>query len=118
MNRSIVRGIDYKAKCMKDVKMKLKNLSMSEYKKSVVFHPEVKDSSGNVSKVAQFEYDLDVMFSCMIFDIENLKLTDENKETVEIKTGRDILENPGLNDLYLELTSVLIKMEARVDSKN
>ena len=103
---------------MKDVKMKLKNLSMSEYKKSVVFHPEVKDSSGNVSKVAQFEYDLDVMFSCMVSDIENLELTDENKKTVKIKNGQDILDNPGLNELYLELTPVLIKMEARINSKN
>ena len=118
MNRSIQRGIEYKAKCIKDVKMKLRNLSMSEYKRSVIFHPVEKDKSGKEIKPAQFEFDLDVMFSCMVFDIENLSLTDENKKTVEIKTGQDILDNPGLNDLYLELIPVLTKMEARVDAKN
>ena len=112
MNRSIIRSIDYVSNCIPDVKMKLKNLSMSDYKKSVIYHPAVK------KKPARFEYDMDVMFESMIFDIENLSLTDENKKTIEIKTGQDILDNPGINDLYLELTPVLIKMEARVDSKN
>jgi len=112
MNRTIQRSVVYEAKCIKNVKMKLKNLSMSEYRNSRIFHPEKN------GKPAQFELDLCLMVNCMVFDIENLSLTDENKETVEIKTGQDILDNPGLEDLYLELVPVLIKMEARIDSKN
>ena len=92
--------------------MKLKNLTSSEYRASAIFHPEEN------GKEAQFELDLDIMFNCMVSDIENLSLTDENKKTIEIKTGQDILDNPGINDLYLELVPVLIKMEARIDSKN
>ena len=112
MNVNILREIDYEAKCYKDVKMKLRNLSMSENRKSQIYHRKTKNKS------AQIEYDLDVMFDCMIFDITNLTVTDENKKVVEIKTGKDILDNPGLNDLYNELVPVLIEMEARIDSKN
>ncbi len=112
MNINIVREVDYKAKCYEDVTMKLRNLTSSEFKKSVTYHP------AGEKKTAQLEYDLNVMIGFMVFDITNLTVTDEKKEVVEIKTGTDILDNPGLNDLYLEVSSVLLKMEARVDSKN
>ena len=118
MNINIQRSIKYKAKCYKNVEMELKNLSMSQYKQSMIYHPPEKDTDGEVIKVAQIEYDLDVMFRYMVSDIINLTITDENKKVIDIKTGIDILNNPGLNDLYNELTPVLIKMEARVDSKN
>jgi len=118
MNINIQRSVEYKAKCYKNVKMELRNLSMSEYKKSVKYHPAVKDKDNNIIKEPQLEYDTDILFNCMVFNIENLTVTDENKKVKEIKTGQDILDNPGLNELYLELTPVLIKMEARIDSKN
>ena len=112
MNVNILREIDYEAKCYEGVKMKLRNLSMSEYRKSVIVHPAGKKGT------PQIEYDLDVMLNCMVSGITNLTVTDEGKKVVEIKTGQDILDCPGLNELYLELVPILIKMEARVDLKN
>ena len=112
MNINIQREIDYTSKLFPDVKMKLRNLTSSQYKKSVTYHPAKKN------KKPQLEFDLDIMFDCMVFDITNLTVTDEKKEVVEIKTGKDVIDSPGLNDLYLELSSVLLKMEARVDAKN
>jgi len=118
MNVNIVREKEYQAICHPDVKMKLRNLSTSEFRKSVIFHNAKKYKNGRIKKPAQIEYDLDIMFDCMVSGITNLTVTDENNEVVEIKTGQDILDNPGLNDLYLELVPILIKMEAKVESKN
>lgn len=112
MNVNIQREIEYEAKCYKDVKMKLRNLTTSQTKKSFIYHPEEKN------KKRQLEYDMDFMFDCMVFDITNLTVTDENKKVVEIKTGKDIYDSPGLEELYLELLPVLRDMEARVDAKN
>lgn len=112
MNINIQREIDYTSKCFPDVKMKLRNLTSSQYKKSITYHPPKKN------KKPQLEFDMDIMLNCMVFDITNLTVTDENKEVMEIKTGKDILDSPGLNDLYLELIPVLMKMEARIDPKN
>jgi len=112
MNVNIQREIDYTAKCFPDVKMKLRNLTSSQFKKSVTYHPPKKN------KKPQLEFDTDIMVDSMVFDITNLTVTDEQKKVVEIKTGKDILDTPGLDDLYLELIPVLMKMEARVDAKN
>jgi hypothetical protein len=117
MNVNIQREIEYTSKCFPDVKMKLRNLSTSEFRKSLIIHPEEKSNNGRIKKPVQIEYDMDIMFSCMVHDIKNLTITDEGKEVTKITNGRDILDNPGLNGLYLELLPILIKMEAKVDAK-
>ena len=79
--------------------------------------PVVKDSKGKIIKPATFAYDTTKMFEYMILDIENLTLTEGDKIT-EIKNGIDIVNNPGLDNLYMELYIVLIGMDARVNAKN
>ena len=112
MNINIQREIDYTAKCYTDVKMKLKNLTLSEYRKCATYHP------AKGKKTAQLEYDMDAMIDLMVFDVTNLTVTDEKKKVVEIKTGKNIIDNPGVDELYSELIPILMKMSARVDAKN
>ncbi len=117
MNINIKRTIDYDAQCYKDVKIKLKYLTTGETEDVREFIPIVKDRKGKIVKPATFAYDTKKMFEYMVLDIENLTITEDGK-VIEIKNGIDIFNNPGLDDLYLELYVVLIGMDARVDAKN
>lgn len=111
MNINIKRMIDYDVKCYKGVKIKIRCMNSSEMEKSYTLIKTEK-------KLSKIEWDMDFIFKAMIVEITGLTLTDENKEVTEIKKAEDILYNPGLEKLYLELTSLLLSMSARVDAKN
>ncbi len=123
MNRNIKRTEEYipkldgNRKAEKPVKIKLKHLTSGEIAEVREYIPEVKGKGKKIIKPASFAFDTEKMFEYMILDIENLTITEDGKVT-EIKTGMDIINNPGLDDLYLELYVALIGMSARVDSKN
>ena len=104
-------------KADKPVKVKIKFMTVGETADVREYVPEVKDSEGKIIKPATFAYDTEKMFQYMIVDVENLTITEDGKIT-EIKNGIDIFNNPGLDHLYLELYTVLIGMDARVDAKN
>lgn len=124
MNTNIKRVIEYTPKCDGNDKSEkpsvitIRNLTMSEARKSIIIHPIEKDKDGNIIKDKILEYDVDYLFKVMITDITNNTVTDEKGVVEDIKTGKDIVDNPGLNELYLELIPVLTKMSARVDAKN
>ena len=117
MNINIKRTVDYNVKCYKDVKIKLKYLTTGESENVTEFVPAILDIEGNTVTPARMAYDTVKMFQYMVMEIDNLTLTEGDKIT-EIKTGTDIVKNPGLDKLYLELLPVLMKMDARVDAKN
>ena len=101
----------YDVKCYPGVKIKLKYLTTEETEDCRDFVPAPADT-GN-----RFAYDVVKMIKYAVLEIENLNLTEDGKVT-EIKIGSDIANNPGLEDLYTELVSVLTVMDARVDAKN
>lgn len=116
MNRNIKRFVDYDVKCCEGVKIKIKNMTSSDMEKSYDrIRPNAKDKKKGEMKI---EWDMDFIFKCMIVDVKDLTITDEDGKVVEIKTADDILYNPGLDDLYLELSGILLSMSARVDAKN
>lgn len=111
MNINIKRMVDYDVKCYEGVKIKVRCMYTSEIEKS---YRTIKTDKDPV----KIEWDMDFIFKTMILEISNLTLTDENNVVTEIKTAEDILYNPGLEELYLELTPLLLSMTARVDAKN
>jgi len=112
MNINILRSVDYETKCYEGVTMQLRNMIQTQFRKCVKFHSATKN------KKAQLEYDIDLLFEYMVFDIKGLTLTDEKGIVTTIETGKDIMDNPGLDELVTELIPVLMEMEARVDPKN
>lgn len=117
MNIEIKRTKDYDVKCYKGVKIKLKYLTVGETESIREFIPAEKDSKGKEIHPARFAYDTEKMFELMVIGVENLTIAEDGKAT-EIKTGIDIFNNPGLDELYMELYFELIGMDARVDTKN
>ena len=117
MNINIKSTVDYEVKCYEGVKIKLKYLTVGETQEVREYIPAKKNSKDKIIKPATFAYDTEKMFKYMVLKIENLTLT-ENGKVTEIKNGIDIFNNPGLDDLYMELYVVLIGMDARVDLKN
>ena len=117
MNINIKRTEDYNVKCYKGVKIKLKYLTVGETAEVMEYIPAVLDIEGKTETAARMAYDTVKLFKYMVMEIDNLTLTEDGKKT-EIKKGRDIVLNPGLNELYIELLPVLINMDARVDAKN
>ncbi len=117
MNINIKKTQDYQVKCYKGVKIKLKHLTTGESADVMDYVPAVLDIDGNTETPARMAYDTAKLFKYMVMEVENLTLT-ADKKIIEIKNGSDIILNPGLNDLYIELVPVLLKMDARVDAKN
>ncbi len=111
MDIKIKRTMDYDVKCYPGVKIKLKYLTMEETEDVREFIPAVGDTPN------RFAYDPIKTLKYAVLEIENLTIIEDGKKT-EIKNGVDIADNPGLNELYMELFPVLIKMDARVDAKN
>ena len=109
--------LDGNRKAEKPVKIKIKFMTVGETADVREYIPAVKDNEGKEIKRATFAYDTEKMFEYMVVDVENLTITEDGKAT-EIKNGTDIFNNPGLDNLYLELYIVLIGMDARVDAKN
>ncbi len=118
MDVKIKRTMDYDVKCYKDVKIKLKYLSTGEAADVMEYVPAELDIEGNEERPARMAYDTTKMLKYMVMEIENLTVTDENNKKIEINKGTDIVMNPGLDKLYLEILPVLMKMDARVDAKN
>ncbi len=117
MDVKIKRTMDYDVKCYKDVKIKLKYLTTGEAADVMEYIPAILDIEGNEETPARMAYDTAKMLIYMVMEIDNLTVTEDGKKT-EIKKGSDIVKNPGLNELYLEIVPVLLKMDARVDAKN
>lgn len=99
------------------VKIKLKYLTAGETADVREYIPAVKNSKGKIIKPATFAYDTEKMIEYMVIGIENLTVTADGKVT-QIKTGKDLINSPGLDVLYAELYLELIGMDARVDTKN
>ena len=117
MNIDIKRTKDYNVKCYKGVKLKLKYLSIGEAEDVMEYIPPIVDIDGTKKSPARMAYDTVKMLKYMVIEIENLTLTEGDKIT-EIQNGKDIAINPGLDELYIELCPILLKMDARVDAKN
>jgi len=80
--------------------------------------PSVEASVGEaaISKVVRLIERKD-MFLALVEKIENLSVNEGGKEK-PITTPRELLETPGLNDLYDEIVGVLIQSTAVADLKN
>ena len=117
MNVNIKRTKDYKVKCYENVNIKLKYLSTGEAEDVMDYVPPILDIGGKVKTPARMAYDTVKMLKYMVIEIDNLTVTEDGK-TVDIKNGNDVVVNPGLDKLYIELIPILMKMDARVDAKN
>jgi len=62
--------------------------------------------------------DVKQMFIKAFISIKNLKVSEDDEKAQEIKTAEGILDTPGLDGLFAELSIDILKQNARRDSKN
>ena len=123
MNIRIKRTEDFIPKWNKNdksdlpVKFRLKYLTTIEKDDCLIFSPVKKDVKGKLAG-GEVTIDRTNMFKYSVMEIENLTISDENNKVSDIKTPEDLLNNPGMTELFYEVSTYIIKMDARGLSKN
>ena len=124
MDTKIKRFIEYVPEWNENKKDKtpivaeLKYITTSEFDVCYEIEPQIVNEKGKKVGGGRITVDKKSMFLFAVKGFKNFTITDESEKKIEIKTGQDVLDNPGLADLYLEIITFIRGMESRVDSKN
>jgi len=124
MDTKIKRFIEYVPEWNENKKDKtpivaeLKYITTSEFDECYDIEPQIVDEKGKKIAGGKITVDKKKMFLFAVKGFKNFTLTDESDKKIEIKTGQDVLDNPGLEGLFLEIITFIRGMEAKVNSKN
>ena len=97
---------------------KLKYLTTDEFDDCYNITPQVVNVKGKQVAGGSITVDKKKMFLYAVLGFTNFTITDESNKKIEIKTGQDVLDAPGLEGLFLEIITFIRGMESRVDTKN
>ena len=124
MDTKIKRFIDYTPEWNKNKEDKvpivaeLKYITTSEFDDCYDISPQIVNEKGKKVAGGSITVDKKRMFLSAVKGFKNFTVTDESDKKIEIETGQDVLDTPGLEGLFLEIITFIRGMEARVDSKN
>jgi len=124
MDTKIKRFIDYIPEWNKNkeddvpIVAELKYMTTSEFDDCYDITPQIINEKGKKIGGGNITVNKKKMFLFVVKAFKNFTITDEKDKQVEINTGQDVLDNPGLEDLFLEIVTFIRGMEARVDLKN
>ena len=100
------------------VVVKIKHLTTEEFDSCYTISPQILNEKGVKIGGGGVTVDRRKMFLITIISLKNLTTEDESGTEKEIKTPQDVLDTPGLEDLYFELIAFVRGLESRIDSKN
>lgn len=123
MEVQVKRTIDYIPKWNKNQKDKnpivfhLRYLSTGELQDCIKSKPSTYDAETKKVTGGEIIQDDKKWFNLGIMEIDNLEVNDGTNKT-PITTGRELLLQPGLDNLYYEVLAYIKRMNARIDPKN
>ena len=124
MDTKIKRFVDYIPEWDKNkeddvpIVAELRFLTTSEFDDCYDITPQIINEKGKKIGGGKITVDRKKMFLAAVKGFKNFTVTDESNKKVEIKTAQDVLDTPGLEDLFFEIIIFVRKMESRVDLKN
>lgn len=110
MKIQIRRQWVFESKLLEGVKVDLRYLTVAELDEC--WEIDKRD------KKPKFDINMKKMVSYAVERIHNLSVVDEKKKEIKIITAEQLLDTPGLMDLYYEIYAEVVTSNARVDSKN
>ena len=97
----------------------LKYLTSSEYDDCFGISPAEFDDQGKKITGGEVTIDRKKMFLAAVTEILNFNTVDERNEKMAIKTGQDMLDCPGTEDLFFEIITFIRSTDVEeTDSKN